>query len=286
MAKVGFWGLGSMGLGMAQSLVREGHSVCGHDPRGVTLEGGTDLSQAELDVAVIAVLNAAQTESVLDSILPDLRSGAVVVACATVSPAFARDMAARCEERQIRYLDAPISGGAKRAAEGDLSIMASGSTAAFDAAAPALEAMARTVFHMGETVGAGSAMKAVHQVLAGTHIATMAEAMVFGITQGIAPDRFLEVLPQCGGTSWMLENRGPHIRDGDYTPHSAVEIWIKDLGIIEDIAGEAAIELPMVRAALDGYRKAVEMGLGREDDAAIAKVYAAQAGVDLPKARA
>lgn len=286
MAKVGFWGLGSMGLGMAQSLVREGHSVCGHDPRGVTLEGGTDLSQAELDVAVIAVLNAAQTESVLDSILPDLRSGAVVVACATVSPAFARDMAARCEERQIRYLDAPISGGAKRAAEGDLSIMASGPTAAFDAAAPALEAMARTVFHMGETVGAGSAMKAVHQVLAGTHIATMAEAMVFGITQGIAPDRFLEVLPQCGGTSWMLENRGPHIRDGDYTPHSAVEIWIKDLGIIEDIAGEAAIELPMVRAALDGYRKAVEMGLGREDDAAIAKVYAAQAGVDLPKARA
>lgn len=286
MAKVGFWGLGSMGLGMAQSLVREGHSVCGHDPRGVTLEGGTDLPQAELDVAVIAVLNAAQTESVLDSILPDLRSGAVVVACATVSPAFARDMAARCEERQIRYLDAPISGGAKRAAEGDLSIMASGSTAAFDAAAPALEAMARTVFHMGETVGAGSAMKAVHQVLAGTHIATMAEAMVFGITQGIAPDRFLEVLPQCGGTSWMLENRGPHIRDGDYTPHSAVEIWIKDLGIIEDIAGEAAIELPMVRAALDGYRKAVEMGLGREDDAAIAKVYAAQAGVDLPKARA
>lgn len=286
MAKVGFWGLGSMGLGMAQSLVREGHSVCGHDPRGVALEGGTDLPQAELDVAVIAVLNAAQTESVLDSILPDLRSGAVVVACATVSPAFARDMAARCEERQIRYLDAPISGGAKRAAEGDLSIMASGSTAAFDAAAPALEAMARTVFHMGETVGAGSAMKAVHQVLAGTHIATMAEAMVFGITQGIAPDRFLEVLPQCGGTSWMLENRGPHIRDGDYTPHSAVEIWIKDLGIIEDIAGEAAIELPMVRAALDGYRKAVEMGLGREDDAAIAKVYAAQAGVDLPKARA
>lgn len=286
MARVGFWGLGSMGLGMAQSLVRDGHDVCGHDPRGVVLEGGCDLPNGDLDVAVIAVLNAAQTESVLEAILPDLRSGAVVVACATVSPDFARDMADRCEKRQIRYLDAPISGGAKRAADGDLSIMASGSTAAFDAAKPALDAMSRTVFHMGEAVGAGSAMKAVHQVLAGTHIATMAEAMVFGVTQGIDPARFMEVLPQCGGTSWMLENRGPHVRDGDYTPHSAVEIWIKDLGIIQDIAADAAIELPMVQAALDGYRKAVEMGLGREDDAAIAKVYAAQAGVDLPKGKA
>ena len=282
MADIGIWGLGSMGLGMAQSLVRAGHRVAGHDPRGVALEGGTDLAHADLAIAVVVVLNAAQTESVIDAILPDLSPGTVVVACATVPPAFARDMAARCEGRGVHYLDAPISGGSARAAAGDLSIMASGPKAAFDAAQPALDAMARTVFHMGDAIGAGSAMKAVHQVLAGTHIATMAEAMVFGMTQGIDPARFLEVLPQCGGTSWMLENRGPHIRDGDYTPHSAVDIWIKDLGIVGDIARDAGIELPMVDAALAGYRRAVEMGLGREDDAAIAKVYAAQAGVTLP----
>ena len=282
MTNIGIWGLGSMGLGMAQSLVKAGLPTVGHDPRGVVLDGAADLETGDLDIAVIVVLNAAQTESVIDAILPSLQAGAVVVACATVSPAFARDMASRCKAREVLYLDAPISGGAARAAQGDLSIMASGPNAAFDTAQPALDAMARTVFRMGEEVGAGSAMKAVHQVLAGTHIATMAEAMVFGITQGIDPARFMEVLPQCGGTSWMLENRGPHIRDGDYTPHSAVEIWIKDLGIINEIATDAAIDLPMVQAALGGYRKAVEMGLGREDDAAIAKVYAAQAGVKLP----
>ena len=283
MADIGFWGLGSMGLGMAQSLLRAGHAVCGHDPRDVALDGGSELPDDALDIAVIAVLNAAQTESVLDALLPGLRRGAVVVACATVAPGFARDMAERCEARGVHYLDAPISGGAQRAAAGDLSIMASGSPEAFAAAKPALDAMARTVFAMGDAVGAGSAMKAAHQVLAGTHIATMAEAMVFAMTQGISPARFMEVLPQCGGTSWMLENRGPHVRDGDYAPRSAVEIWIKDLGIIEDIARGVEMDLPMVRAALDGYRRAVEMGLGREDDAAIAKVYAAQAGVALPE---
>ncbi|MCK0168748.1 NAD(P)-dependent oxidoreductase [Jannaschia sp. S6380] len=280
--KLGVWGLGSMGSGMAQSLIRTGHSVAGFDPRGVTLDGAADLVPSEMEAAIVVVLNAAQTEAVLAEILPQLTQGAVVVACATVPPDFARAMADDCAARGVHYLDAPISGGAARAAAGDLSIMASGSAAAFAAARPALDAMARTVFEMGDAVGAGSAMKAVHQVLAGTHIATMAEAMVFGMTQGIDPERFLEVIPQCGGTSWMLENRGPHVRDGDYTPRSAVDIWIKDLGIAADIAAPAGIDLPMMQAALDGFRRAVEMGLGGEDDAAIAKVYAAQAGVALP----
>lgn len=283
MAKVGFWGLGSMGLGMAQSLVRDGHSVCGHDPRGVVLEGGVDLPDAQVDIAVIAVLNAAQTESVLTGLLPDLREGAVVIACATVPPAFAREMAARCDARGVHYLDAPISGGAAKAATGELSIMASGTPAAFEAAKPALDAMAATVFPLGDAAGAGSAMKAVNQTLAGIHIASMAEAMVFGITQGISPERFMEVIPQCAGTSWMLENRGGHIRDADYTPRSSVDIWPKDLGIVGEIAADAGIDMPVAQAALAQFAAASKAGMGGEDDSAVAKVYAAQAGVELPK---
>ncbi len=287
-------GLGSMGYGIAQSLLRAGHDTLGVDVSDVAVqrfraEGGAEgdlLSAApDLDAVVVVVLNAAQCEAVLfgdGGVVPHLRQGAVVVACPTVQPAFARDMASRCAETGVLYLDAPISGGAAKAAAGRLSIMASGSAEAFDAARPVLDACAETVFTLGDAAGAGSAMKAVNQLLAGVHIATMAEAMTFGMTQGIAPDKFLEVIPQCAGTSWMLENRAPHIVEGDYTPHSAVDIWPKDLGIVMDIARSARFSAPISAAALQQFLAASGMGLGREDDAAVAKVYARNAGLTLP----
>lgn len=282
MADIGIWGMGSMGLGMAQSLVRADHNVAGHDPRDVTLDGASDVPIDQMQAAVIVVLNAAQTEQVIDQILPDLPAGAVIVACATVPPAFARAMEARAQVEGIHYLDAPISGGAARAAQGDLAIMASGTPDAFAAAQPVLDATATTIFRLGDAAGAGSAMKAVNQTLAGIHIAAMAEAMTFGMTQGIDPATFLDTIPKCAGTSWMLENRGPHIRDGDYTPRSQVDIWPKDLGIVQDIATEAGIDMPITQAALTRFQEASAQGLGAEDDAAVAKVYAAQAGLDLP----
>ena len=240
---------------------------------------------ADLDVAAMVVLNAAQTEEVLfgrDALVPQLKDGAVVIACATVPPEFARNMANRCADHGVHYLDAPISGGAAKAATGQLSVMASGTALAFKAARPALDAMAEKVFELGDAAGAGSAMKAVNQLLAGVHIATMAEAMTFGMTQGVQPDQFLEVIQECAGSSWMLQNRAPHIVDGDYTPLSQVNIWPKDLGIVLDIAKSAGFSAPITATALQQYMVAVGMGLGGEDDAAIAKVYARNAGLTLP----
>ena len=292
--KVAVFGLGSMGYGMAQSLLRAGHTVHGVDvvPEAMArfvAEGGAsgDLAAIApgLDAVVIVVLNAEQTESVLfgdHGVVPMLRSGAVVVSCATVPPEFARAMATACEAHQIRYLDAPISGGSVKATAGQLSIMASGSPASFDAATPVLDATAETVFKMGDEAGAGSVMKVVNQLLAGVHIATMAEAITFGMKQGLAPDRFLEVISKCAGTSWMLENRAPHIIEGDYTPHSQIDIWLKDLGIVLDIAKSNRFSAPIAATALQQYVAAAGMGLGREDDAAVAKVYARNSGMDLP----
>ena len=231
------------------------------------------------------VLNAQQTETVLfgdTGLVPQLRAGAVVIACATVPPEFARDMAARCSTHGVHYLDAPISGGAAKAASGDLSIMAAGTAEAFAAAAPVLDATAATVFELGDHAGPGSAMKAVNQLLAGVHIATMAEALTFGITQGVTPESFVEVITKCAGSSWMLENRSPHIVDGDYTPLSQINIWPKDLGIVLEIAKSAGFSAPITATALQQYMVAVGMGLGREDDAAIAKVYARNVGLKLP----
>lgn len=288
-------GLGSMGYGMAASILAAGHRTHGFDinPSQVArfqAQGGAagDLETivTEIDAVVVVVLNAAQTETVLfgdTGVVPAMKHGSVVLACATVPPAFARDMAARCADYGVHYLDAPISGGSLKAAAGRLSIMASGTAQAFAAAAPVLDATAEKVFTLGDAAGAGSAMKAVNQLLAGVHITAMAEAMTFGLSQGVSAEKFVEVIPECAGTSWMLENRAPHIVAGDYTPHSSVNIWPKDLGIVLDIARGAGFDAPVTQAALAQFVEAAAMGLGTEDDAAVAKVYAARSGVALPK---
>ncbi len=292
--QIAVFGLGSMGYGMGLSLLRAGHAVRGFDVVEAQMDrfiadGGRKepLSEiaGEIDIAVVVVLSAAQLEAVLfgaDGVAPRMKPGSVVVACPTVAPSFARAMAKRCEGLGLRYLDAPISGGAAKAAEGRLSVMASGSPEAFAAARPALDAMAETVFELGPEPGAGSALKAVNQLLAGVHIAAMAEAVTFAMTQGVSPRTTVEVISKCAGTSWMFENRAPHIVDGDYTPRSAVDIWLKDLGIVLDIAREAKFGAPLTAAALQQFAAASGSGLGREDDAAVAKVYARNGGLKLP----
>ena len=288
------FGLGSMGFGIAQSLIKAGHTVYGYDVTDEPVDrlvevGGQKARFAEIasnvDVVVVVVLNAEQTEDVLfgeDGVVASLEAGAAIIASATVSPDFARQMESRCQAKGIHYLDAPISGGSIKAAAGALSVMASGTSRAFARARPALDAISEKVFELGAEAGAGSAMKVVNQMLAGVHIASMAEAITFGMTQGVAPDEFLEVISQCAGTSWMLENRAPHVIAGDYTPHSAVDIWLKDLGIVLDIAKDAKFGAPLTAAALQQFVAASGSGLGREDDAAVAKVYARNANIELP----
>lgn len=287
-------GLGSMGYGMGLSLLRGGIETHGIDiaaerEAAFRAEGGSaaprDEALAAADAVVIVVVNATQSDSVLfgdDGIASALKPGCVVINSPTVSPAHARETEARLAEKGLLYLDAPISGGSVRAAAGKLTIMASGTPEAFAAARPALDAMAETVFELGDAAGAGAAMKVINQLLAGIHIAAAAEAITFGMTQGVEPAKTVEVISKCAGSSWMFENRGPHIADGDYTPHSAVEIFVKDLGIVSDIARAARFSAPLTATALQQFLAAAGAGLGHEDDAAVAKIYARNAGLTLP----
>lgn len=288
------FGLGSMGFGIAASLVKAGCRTAGFDldkKREADLQalGGIDIPRdqvlAEADSVIIVVVNAAQTEALLfadGGIAAQLKPGCVVISCATVPPEFARDCEARLQALGLLYLDAPISGGSVKAAQGALTMMTSGTDAAYAASEPALDAMAEKIFKLGDQAGPGSAMKIVNQMLAGVHIAAAAEAITFGISQGIDPASTVEVISDCAGTSWMFENRGPHIVDGDYTPHSAVEIFVKDLGIVGDVARAARFSAPLTAAALQQFLAAAGMGHGREDDSAVAKVYAHNAGLKLP----
>lgn len=285
-------GLGSMGAGMARALVRAGHDVHGRDPAAAAVEalvaaGGTALGPASPpgEAGLCVVLNAAQMREALfgpDGLAEGLRPGAPILACATVAPADAIAMEAEARTRGLLYLDAPISGGAAKAAEGQLSVMASGAPEAFDAAAPLLEAMAETVHRLGDAAGAGSAMKAVNQLLAGIHIAAMGEAMAFAASQGLDLARVVDVIGASAGASWMFANRAPHVVEADYSPRSAIDIWPKDLGIVAGIASAAGLPLPLVGTALAQFRAASAAGMGRDDDAAVARLVARAGGVALP----
>lgn len=293
--RVAFIGLGAMGGGMAKVLVKAGFSVQGFDvdearERAFQDAGGAALSPEALsaDVIVLMVVNAAQVDTLLfdagrfgpGGLAGQLADGAVVVNCATVAPAFAATTAARLGAE--RYVDAPVSGGTGRAASGDLAILASAAPAAFARADAVLSAMAGKVYKLGDEAGAGSAMKVVNQLLAGVHIAAAAEAITFGMRQGLEPGQIVEIINECAGNSWMMQNRGPHIVSGDYTPLSAVDIFVKDLGLVSDISREARFGAPLAAAALQQFLAASGSGLGREDDAAVAKVYARNAGLTLP----
>ena len=286
-------GLGSMGYGIAKSLIRSGYKVFGQDKnidqqqkfiRDGGLEG--EVLYNQLEAVIIVVLNEQQTSEIIfgeDGIANKLKNNTLIMVCTTVSPDFAREMDNKCVKKGLLYLDAPISGGSKKSLEGKLSYMISGSQKAQQKAKPLLVATSEKVFEFGTTVGAGSAMKSVNQMLAGIHISAMAEAITFGITQGIEPKKFLEVISECAGTSWMLENRAPHIIDDDYSPKSSINIWPKDLGIVLDIAKKSNFSAPLTATAMQQFVAAAGSGLGHEDDAAVAKIYARNAGIKLTK---
>jgi L-threonate 2-dehydrogenase len=301
--KVAVVGLGSMGAGMAVSLLRAGLSVIGYDVSperraqfalagGAVADSVADAA-SNADVVVSVVLNAAQTESVLfggsDANLSDagvarvMAPDGVFVSCATVPPRFATDMAARLEATGRHYIDAPMSGGAGRAAEGKLTVMASGSAAAFERAGPALNAVAETVYRLGDQAGVGSAFKLVNQLLAGVHIAAASEAIALAARLGLDLPKVYEVISQSAGSSWMFQNRIPHVLAGDYAPLSAVEIFTKDLGIVGDVARGEQFPTPMASAALQLFIMTAAAGMARDDDSSVARLFAQIAGIDLPQ---
>lgn len=294
--KVAVIGLGSMGWGAALSLIRAGFETRGVELRDDVVrrfraeKGVACSSPAEAadgaDVVFIFVVNADQTNAVLfgkNGALETAPPDAVIVSCATVAPSFAEYLGRRLKERARLSLDAPVSGGAAKALEGAITIMASGSKAAFDRASPALDAVAAKVYRLGDEPGVGSRVKMINQLLAGVHIATACEAVSFGIKSGIDPNTLYEVICASAGSSWMFKNRVPHILEGDYTPRSAVDIFVKDLGIVLEEANAEGFPLPITKVAAELFNQASAAGLGREDDAAVAKVYARQGNISLPE---
>ncbi|HYI85033.1 MAG TPA: NAD-binding protein, partial [Acetobacteraceae bacterium] len=175
-----------------------------------------------------------------------------------------------------------VSGGATGARAGAMTVMASGAEAAFARARPVLDAIAKKVWQLGEAPGLGSTVKVVHQLLAGVHIAVAAEAMALGIRAGVEPRALYDIVTSAAGNSWMFENRVPHILDADETPRSAVDIFVKDLGLVGDLAQSVAFPAPLAAQALQLFISARAQGHGAKDDAFVIRAYQALSDFRLP----
>jgi 3-hydroxyisobutyrate dehydrogenase len=285
MTRVGWVGLGAMGLPMARTVARQGHKVTAYDidPARAELlaadgpEPARSIAQAAAgaDVLVLMVATPAQVESVLygdDPAAPALAPGAVVMVMATVGPAPVQRWARRLAEQSVEIIDAPVSGGVARAGAGELLIMVSGSADAERRVRPLLDAMASSAPIVGSQPGDGQKVKLVNQLLCGVHIAVAAEALAFAEAMQLDAANTWEVLRKGAAASFMLDDRGERMVHGTDQVKSALDIFVKDMSLVLDAARENSYPAPLASAAEQLYLAGRRAGLGRRDDSSIIEV--------------
>ena len=285
MRSIAFVGLGAMGAAMARQLVAKQFQVVGFDINPAAVEAlaaaGGHAARSVREAAegaealVVMVVNAGQVEDVLFNAggIEALAEGAPVIVMATCAPDRAAALAEKCEAAGHPFIDAPVSGGVVGAEAGTLTIMAAAKTSDFEKSRGVLSAMGSNLYHIGETAGQGSAMKTVNQLMAGVHIAVAAEAMAFAERAGIKPETALEILSGSAASSWMVKDRGERMIGKSDAIRSAVDIFVKDLGIVLDAGRAMRIGLPLAAVAHQSYLDVSGAGYGKADDSQVIKAY-------------
>ena len=280
--RVGVAGVGAMGMGMARAMLAKGLAVGVRDvvearEREALAAGATGL--AECDVLVSVVVDAAQTREVARE---HAHRAPVFMMCSTIAPSDTEAIAAELAARGIEVLDAPISGGPARAHAGTLSMMASGSPAAFDRCEPVVRATSAKCFRIGERPGDGSRMKVVNNMLAAANLAAGCEAMAMAAMLGLDLKQAADVVTASSGGSWIFADRMPRALEGDYAPRAASRVLLKDVGLFVHEARRLGLTAPMAECAREIFHDTVARGFAEEDDAAVLKRYAAAWNVRLP----
>ena len=293
--QIGVIGLGSMGMGIAKSLIKKQLITYGFDLNKQACEelktaGAKAVSNNaadyanELDALLLVVVNGKQVESILfngDSPLVEkLRPGTIIVLHSTLAAEQAKVIAQRLALYNLPLLDAPISGGSLKADAGKLTVMASGHSELFARLAPVFAATTERLYRIGDEIGMGSTVKTIHQLLAGVHIAVAAESMALAAKAGIDLDLMYEIVTHAAGNSWMFENRMQHVLEGDYSPKSSVDIFVKDLGLVMEAGKALNFPLPLASTAHQMFIAASNEGLGLQDDSAVIKTFK---GIQLPE---
>lgn len=290
MNTIAFAGLGSMGLPMAKNLLAAGHRVRGIDLNPAALaslsEAGAEPAACATDAArgadvlILMVVNAAQAEQVLfdDGALQALGEGGIVCLMATCPPAAVERIAKRVTVAGRHFIDAPVSGGTAGATAGTLTIMAACESATFGAMKPVFEGIGQRIFHVGERAGQGATVKAVNQLLCGVHIAVVAEALALAAKVGVDLEVLLEIMGGSAASSWMLRDRGPRMLQAEPEVSSAVDIFVKDLGIVLEAGRDAKAALPIAAVAHQLFLASSGRGDGRADDSQVIRSYHALNG--------
>ena len=296
--KIGFVGLGAMGGPMALNLAKAGHEVRGFDVRegataGLVAAGGQAAASAAdcargAELLWLMVVSGDQAESVLfdSGAAAALPKGAIVVAACTQAPAQAKRTAERLAAMGLAMLDAPVSGGIKGATAGALTIMVSGDAAVQARAKPVLDAVGQKIFDIGREAGLGSTAKMINQLLCGVHIAAAAEAMHVAERAGVPTQTMYDIISVSAGHSWMFGDRVPRMMQDEPAVASAVDIFVKDLGIVLDQGKLARQGLPLASAAMQMFLAASGLGHGKADDSQVIRVYRALNGRSAPVAGA
>jgi 3-hydroxyisobutyrate dehydrogenase len=291
MEPVAFLGLGTMGSAMAANLARAGfplvvwNRTSGRAPELAEL--GVERAQSPADAArrgdliVLCVSDTPDVEAVLfgpDGVAHGARSGSLVIDCSTIAPSGSWDLAARLRERGIAMIDAPVSGGSEGARNATLTIFVGGDERDVERARPVLDALGRTITHVGP-IGAGQAVKAVNQViLAGTYLG-VAEGIVLAIKAGLDVEQVVAALGGGAAQSWVLANRSGRMLDNEYPLGFKVALHRKDLGIALDLADQLGASLPVSALAAQLESGLVARGHGEDDVSALARAIRGLSGL-------
>ncbi len=275
-SRVGFIGLGIMGRPMAGHLLKAGHAVAAHTrsraKADALLAAGAEWRAtpaalaADCDVVFLCVTDTPDVERALfgdGGVAETIRPGSVVVDCSTISPAAARDFAAKLAGQQVALLDAPVTGGEVGAQKATLTIMVGGDADAFARVEPLLRVLGRTIRHVGPS-GAGQALKACNQILCAVNMIGVCEAIMLARRSGVDPATAIETLGGGAGGSWAWSTLGKKIVDGELNPAFMIRLMQKDLRIVQETAQENGVPLPGTALAQQLFR-AVESGAGGGD---------------------
>ena len=277
--KVGFIGLGAMGYPMALNLHKAGLLAAVYNrtrtkSESLAQETGCVATQdmAELarlcDAVVICVTADQDVLEMADALAGQLKIGALVLDCSTVSAATAREAAGRLAKHAVAFLDCPVSGGTEGAKHGALAIMCGGDADTFQRAQPILKALGKRIALMGP-VGAGQATKAVNQIAVAGIAQAVTEALAFAEAENLPLTKLIEVVGGGAAGSWFLTHRGPSMVEGRYPLGFKVSLHDKDLGIVQQMAAARGVQLPVVEMTRVHYRRLMESGHGDEDISAL-----------------
>jgi 3-hydroxyisobutyrate dehydrogenase len=294
MERAAFLGLGTMGAAMAANLARAGFPLVawnrtpGRAPEleslGVTIAADPAEAAAAADLILVCVSDTPDVEAVLfgpDGVVEGARAGSLIIDCSTIAPSGAWDFAARLRERGLSMVDAPVSGGSEGARNATLTIFVGGDPGDVERARPALEALGRTITHVGP-IGAGQAVKAVNQViLAGAYLG-VAEGIVLAIKAGLDVEQVVEALSGGAAQSWVLTNRSGRMIDDEYPLGFKVALHRKDLGIALDLAAQLGAVLPVSALAAQFETGLISGGHGDEDMSALARTIRGLSGLGQP----